>query len=98
MDLLLTVALMYGLTFAAKDSTLLSPPRDWISSRSDFFREMLSCAFCTGFHSGWISFLLLRSAGVTTLPWAQGLFIYAFVGATVSYTLDLLLLALEDSD
>lgn len=88
---------MYGLTFALKDVKLLNRPREWLA-RLEFFRELLSCAYCTGFHTGWMSFLLLRSAGVSSLPWLQGLVIYAFVGAAVSYVFDAVLLHLESDD
>ena len=98
MEILLTVALMYGLTFALKDAKLLNRPRGWLVGRSDFFGELLSCAYCTGFHSGWVSFLLLRSSDITSLPWIQGLVIYAFAGAAVSYVVDVVLLHLESDD
>lgn len=97
MEILLTVALMYGLTFAFKDAKLLNRPRKWLA-RLDSFKELLSCAYCTGFHTGWMAFLLLKSADISPLPWLQGLVIYAFVGAAVSYVLDVVLLHFESDD
>jgi hypothetical protein len=97
-EILLTVALMYGITFSIKDAKLFDVPRSWLTSRVVFFASLLSCPFCVGFHSGWISFVLLRSAGISDLPWIQGLLIYAFVGATVSYVIDVVMVLLEGDD
>ena len=88
---------MYGITFAIKDASLLTPFREWVTSRSSFMEKMLSCSFCTGFHSGWISFFLLYFSGLTPpverlLP---ALLVYSFCGASFSYLMDILLLRIE---
>lgn len=88
---------MYGITFALKDSVLLNSPREWIISRSKFVGDLLSCAYCTGFYSGWISFILLKVSGISDLPWF-GLVVYAFVGASVSYVMDVIMLRAEGDD
>jgi len=86
---------MYGITFAIKDSSVLYKPRLWVTSRSLFLKEMLSCAYCTGFHSGWMSFVLLKFSMISDLPWVPGSIIYAFSGAAASYVIDLAVIFLE---
>lgn len=41
-----------GLTWIAMYGTILSPIRDWFTSRFKFFKDLLSCAQCTGFWTG----------------------------------------------
>ncbi len=58
LDAIITILSFYGLTWAIKESDLISRPRNWIMRHSVFMFEMLSCYFCTGFHAGWIIYLL----------------------------------------
>lgn len=96
MEIFLTVFLMYGLTFGMKDAKLLRVPRAWVTQKSHFLAELLSCAYCTGFHSGWISFLILHTGGLAeVLPFWWGLSVYALAGAAVSYVIDTVMVYLE---
>ena len=45
---------------------------------------MLKCTYCTGFHGGWIAYLIF-SAPIINL---QHTLLYAFAGAIFSYALD----------
>ena len=96
MEVLLTVSLMYGITFSLRDASLLDKVRS-IAKRSSFLDSLLSCAFCTGFHSGWLSFLILRGSGMASSVSSLfiGLLLYSFSGASISYFIDTLLLRLE---
>jgi len=96
MEIFLTVFLMYGITFGIKDAKLIHAPRLWVARKSRFLSALLGCAYCTGFHSGWISFLVLHTGGLAkALPFWWGLPIYALVGAAVSYVLDTAMVYLE---
>jgi len=99
MDVFLSIAVMYGITFGIKDSKLLRKPRQWLADRSSFFADLLSCPYCVGFHSGWLTFLLLRQdlSLLSGVGWVY-LVAYSFAGVTVSGLLDALLLRLESSD
>lgn len=97
MSLFLTVAVMYGLTFGIKDAKLFSKPRQWLADRSPFLRDLLSCAYCVGFHSGWLTYLLLVPASMDLTLFIRGLLAYAFAGVTVSGALDAILCRIENS-
>lgn len=95
MEVFLTLALMYGITFSLKDAKLLNRPREFVM-KVKFFEDLLTCPFCTGFHSGWISFLLLYTGGAArALTFWMGLLVYGFVGAAVSYVVDVAAAYLE---
>ena len=96
-DWLLTVAVMYGLTFVIKDAKLFSRPRHWLAGQHTFFYEFLSCPYCVGFHTGWMTFLLLRASDPSLSGWAwfSAFAAYSFAGVTVSGFFDALLIRLE---
>lgn len=48
--------LCYGICFGLMNKV------DFIRGKSAFTDKLLNCAYCTGFHAGWISFLLTRLA------------------------------------
>lgn len=52
------------------------------------FERMFSCAYCTGFHTGWIVWLLSREAPV-------GVLVFALASSAFCYTLDTVLRKLE---
>jgi len=95
--LFLTIAVMYGITFGIKDAKLFSRPRQWIADRSKFFCDLLSCAYCVGFHSGWITYLLLVPFHGDWATFVRGLVAYAFAGVAVSGALDAILQRIEES-
>jgi hypothetical protein len=84
---------MYGIMFALKDAKLpgLKHARDQLM-KIGFFHEMLSCSFCTGFHAGWLTFLLEHRA-VSLCD----MLLYGFVGASFCYITDTIVLKLERS-
>lgn len=51
-----------------------------------FFLRLLLCAYCTGFHAGWIGLLVVHFAPVLAYPLA---------GASVCYALDTIFRRLE---
>ena len=55
MEIVLYIALLLasvGLTWIAMYGTIFTRLRNWVTERSPFFRELLSCAKCTGFWAG----------------------------------------------
>lgn len=48
--------LAYGICFGLMNKV------DFIRGKHPFFDRMLNCAYCTGFHAGWASFLLVHLA------------------------------------
>jgi uncharacterized membrane protein len=96
-SLLLTVAVMYGITFGIKDAKLFSRPRQWLADRSLFLHELLSCAYCVGFHSGWLTYLLLVPVPDDWATFIRSIVAYAFAGVTISGALDAILQRIENS-
>lgn len=90
--MLLTFAVMYGITFGIKDAKLFSRPRQWLADRSFFLYQLFSCPFCVGFHAGWITYLLM---GTSTMPIYPGIIAYAFAGTAVSGICDTILTRIE---
>jgi hypothetical protein len=83
----------YGLTFLLADSTILSRPRAWITTRSTWFKELFECHFCLGV---WVSLGLW-----VTLAWPPKLadwrsaLLYVFAGASATYVVDRLVTLAE---
>jgi len=53
--------------------------------------RMLVCPYCTGFHTGWITWLVWAFASQTfdaTPAFAAGTVLFGFASSAVSYTLD----------
>lgn len=96
MNLFLTVAVMYGITFGIKDAKLFSKARQWAADHSNFLRELLSCAYCVGFYSGLATYLILVPFTGDWYTWVRGSIAYAFAGVTVSGALDAILLRIEN--
>jgi hypothetical protein len=67
--------------------------------RVDFMDRMLSCIYCTGFHCGWVVWLL--TWGATGTPPASGLaaipsvLLWALASAAWCYVVDALVQGLE---
>lgn len=97
MDLLLTVAVMYGITFGIKDAKLFERPRQWLAARNGFVHSLLSCAYCVGFHSGWLTYFLLVPLSGDLMTDLRLMLAYSFAGVTFSGALDAVLLKVENS-
>lgn len=76
----------YGLTFGLMNKT------SWIQNRLQFTQSLLSCSYCTGFHCGWIFYLINESNKISY----KEAFIYSFVSAAFCYITDCLCIYLED--
>lgn len=86
LDAIITIFSFYGLTWAIKESDLLSRPRNWIMRNSVFMFGLLSCYFCTGFHAGWIIYLLHEQ------KWYWNFFIlWGLASASISFILNIII-------
>ena len=56
--------------------------------------SMLKCTYCTGFHGGWLAYLLFYAPQVNP----QHALLYAFSSAIFSYALDEAVKYLEEAD
>lgn len=76
LDTIIVLLSFYGLTYLIKEADILSPVRNWLMMKSTFITKMLFCWFCTGFHAGWMVYLLhMDHFNAATL------FLYALAGA-----------------
>jgi len=86
----------YGMCFGLMNDKLEFLSR-WFR-RSPFLDAMFSCAYCTGFHTGWFAWLLVRMADLSplTLPTdGVAVILAAFASAAFCYAVDQSLLWLE---
>lgn len=71
----------------------------FLYGKSAFFDKMFECSFCTGFHCGWISWLLHTFAlnGVVLSKWEDVLsaILFGFASACTCYLLDTLSQVME---
>jgi len=92
-ELLLFVAVAYGIGF-------------WLQNKVDFLRgkfelvdKGLDCTFCTGFHAGWISSLLVFVLSLTAwkLNWllVPKAIAFGFAAAASNYIIDTVVRYLE---
>lgn len=79
----------YGLTFGMMNKT--TPIQNRLNI--DFVKEMLSCSYCTGFHAGWISLLILHP---TLFKDIQTILYWCFVSSAFSYITDAFVAYLEE--
>jgi len=62
---------------------------NWIRPKNGLLGELFRCSMCTGFHVGYINFMIFWYAGVHLFPhFYIGTFIYALVSSFCSYILD----------
>jgi hypothetical protein len=81
---MIIILAFFGLTWILTESTLLATPRDWLMGKSVFIFKLLSCYACTGFHSGWIIYLLATSHSTWNI--GTGL-VWGFASAATSLIL-----------
>ena len=81
-DLLLMLMATYGLCFAIQHKLT------FLHKRIDFFDRMFACTYCTGFHCGWIMYLLMlvgENFDLFELPY---IIMFCFASSVFCYTLD----------
>src|SRR5690606_13566794 len=66
------VLLTLGLTYAARDATLLALPRLYFVAKVDFLADLLGCGYCTSFWTGGAAYLLLSGIGTAALDLHPG--------------------------
>ena len=88
---------MYGITFAIQHKIpgLFNKESYKELTLNKFIKKLLICTFCTGFHAGWLVYLLSVGAGSPFNVF--NMLIFAFAGAAFSYTIDTYVQKLEES-
>ena len=96
---LLTLCAAYGICFALQNKC------DFLYEKNAFLDKMLACTFCTGFHAGWMAYLLSYIALWFTAPVSGSVYVvttflfsgllYAFASAAFCYTVDSMVQFLE---
>lgn len=54
-----------------------------------FFSRMLSCPYCTGFHAGWITWLLMSLPKDLSPQVFSGILLHAFAASAFCYLADI---------
>jgi len=78
--------LAYGVTFGLMNKL----PEFLYDRMPNVIQALLACAYCVGFHAGWISYLLASAAEGTTIHPAY-IPLWAFASGAFSYGADALL-------
>lgn len=84
----------YGLCFG-----LMNDKNPWLGRvlrHAVFFERMLGCSYCTGFHCGWMVYVL-EVLRVGTVPghWFPEVILWAFASSAFCYAADAVLQWLE---
>jgi hypothetical protein len=89
--------LAYGLCFGLMNKVDALRSAKW--PLGGFFDRMLSCSYCTGFHAGWIAWVLTRAVyGLpTALLDAPAPILWAFSSSATCYLLDAASQAVESA-
>lgn len=66
----------------------------WAQNRYQLLDDMLACSYCTGFHAGWISLLILHPALFNDV---QTILFWSFVSSSFSYIIDTFVAYLEEN-
>ena len=98
MSVILYLFAMYGIAFGIQHKL----PNVWRGALKDTFKKgfldsLLSCTYCVGFHSGWIVYVAY-CIHEQSFPSLAGGFIFAFAGASFSYTIDAYVQNLEEGE
>ena len=86
MEIMLKLLASAGVTFGIQNKI------PFLHRKSDILDSMLNCTYCTGFHAGWLVYLL--SAGLKGMI-IKDLILFSFASAIFSYALDELIKYLE---
>lgn len=90
----------YGLCFLLMNDKVafLTTPLRW----SGLLNRMLSCSFCTGFHTGWVVWLLMAYTGVgwdvsehTVVGNVGHLLLFSLASAAFCYLADVVAMKME---
>ena len=78
----------YGLTAILVDGSILNTPRYKFQQIFPKIGESLNCYQCSGFHSGWVMWLIMRPQ--LTDHWYLSIFVAALIGSGTSYLINTL--------
>lgn len=91
MEILKFILSSYGITFFLQHKAYP------FLAKNEFMKSMLECTFCTGFHGGWISYLLLsQPEPVLRMQLFAELVAAGFAGAAASYIIDTIMTKIEE--
>lgn len=85
MDWFFALCAAYGICFGLQNKVT------WLHDRSDFLDRMLVCTYCTGFHAGWMTWIILlvsKGKWPGLLGGIGGAVTFAFASAAFCYTVD----------
>lgn len=87
-NLLLFVLSTAGCTWIITQSKLFEDFRN-LHKKSWYWTTLFNCSACTGFHIGYIFFIIFRISGIILFPnILLGLLIFGCIGSLVSYAFD----------
>lgn len=102
MSILLTLTAAYGICFGLMNekvsilNKLLYALPLFRREEENFFQRMFKCSYCTGFHTGWMVWVVesaprLLGSGVDGLEFTVGALVTAFASSVFCYAVDTLI-------
>ncbi len=83
MDYLFYLIAAYGITFGIQHKA------SFLRGRFDILDRMLICTYCTGFHAGWITWLMWNiDSVVISVSALFGMLLFAMASSAFSYFID----------
>jgi len=71
----------YGICFSLQHKIT------FLHNRIGIYDKMIKCTFCTGFHCGWIAYLLSKCDKIREIEFSS-LILFAFASAAFCYAVD----------
>ena len=82
METLFILLSFFSVAYIIRQASFLDKPRDWLLSKSVLFYKLISCPFCLGFHTGYLTYIAYNSFSVWSL---KTMLLWALASATVNY-------------
>ena len=87
--ILFTLLCAYGVCFGLQHKV------KFIHQKIEFIDSMLECTYCTGFHAGWITYLIIKfldlvQNGSLAIQYSE-VFLYSFASAMWCYMIDVII-------
>ncbi len=87
MEIFIILLAAAGITFGFQHKLV------FIHKKLSIVDSLLKCTYCTGFHSGWIAYLIAKAPELVP----QEMLLFAFASAIFSYALDELVKYFEEA-
>lgn len=91
--LIIQTIAIYGICFGIQNKAV------FLHNKNDFFDRMFKCTYCTGFHCGWIVYLVfyLLNTSEYTIKLLVEMTMFGFYGSSTCYIIDTIIRYFESN-